>query len=174
VRSSPEAGVEVVVSASSGESWTDVAEVVESNPIGEAARRERFGAEAEVEVRAKIGGEGFDPGQSPVGAGVKPAEGGVSSRVGEKEAADTIAGRIGGEEEERVMPEGERIGGKGDAGMEGRNGSRMAWRIEAVGEGLGLRRPNFEDGEEEADRRGGVEFSEDAVLEGLVIEEERG
>lgn len=46
VRSSPETGI-AVGGESSGEIEVELVE------IGEAARRERFGAEAEVEVRAK-------------------------------------------------------------------------------------------------------------------------
>lgn len=51
----------------------------------------------------------------------------------------TMAGRTGGEEEERVSP-GERMGGSGEAGMEGRrNGSLNECRNEGVGEGRARR-----------------------------------
>lgn len=119
--------------------------------------------------------EEFESGQLPLGKGVKPAEGGVSSSVGEKEADETIAGRMGGEEEERVIPPGERIGGKGDAGIEGRKGSRIDCRREAVGDGFGARRPNFEEGEEEADRRVGFEdFASASTVDEVPATEEEG
>lgn len=151
VRSSPDGGGE------GGDPVRDTAVVVgdDSRLIGAAARSERSGAEADVELRAKCGSVESDDGHSPVGRGLRPAEGGVNSSVGENDALDTIAGRTGGDEEERVSPPGERIGGSGEAGIEGRNGRRIECRKDAVGDGFEDRRENFEDGEAEADLRCG-------------------
>lgn len=48
----------------------------------------------------------------------------MSSRVGEIDDVAGIVGRMGGEEADLVMP-GDKIGGRGEAGIEGRKGSRM-------------------------------------------------
>lgn len=70
------------------------------------------------------------------------------------------AGRMGGDDAERVSP-GDRIGGSGEAGIEGRNGSRKEPRLGGDGEvrlrGGAARQCKGDSSDEGARVRGGVD-----------------